>query len=203
MVFAAMPERDVIDEYDVEESPVRSLPDGAYLVDARIPVDDLDDLLGTELPQDDFVKRIVGLPGDQVEVSGGRVFVNGVEQELVDTGVQRLLGDLDELPHPVLGYSILEPPSRRRDLHRHPRRLRAARGATDGQDRERRERHRRGRADGRRVRDRARVRAEPVPRRSERRDAARHGARQGPLWSGSDPGRARSAIGRELKNHSN
>jgi radical SAM superfamily enzyme YgiQ (UPF0313 family) len=26
--------------------------------------------------------------------------------------VQRLLGDLDELPHPVLGYSLLEPPSR-------------------------------------------------------------------------------------------
>ncbi|OAI42246.1 hypothetical protein AYO40_01940 [Planctomycetaceae bacterium SCGC AG-212-D15] len=32
--------------------------------------------------------------------------------ELVDTGIQRLLGDLDELPHPALGYSILEAPSR-------------------------------------------------------------------------------------------
>lgn len=36
--------------------------------------------------------------------------------ELVDTGVQRLLGDLDELPSPVLGYRLLEPPSRRPDL---------------------------------------------------------------------------------------
>jgi radical SAM superfamily enzyme YgiQ (UPF0313 family) len=35
----------------------------------------------------------------------------GVAHELVDTGVQRLLGDLDELPSPVLGYRILEPPS--------------------------------------------------------------------------------------------
>lgn len=35
----------------------------------------------------------------------------GVAQELVDTGLQRLLGDLDELPHPVLGYRLLEPPS--------------------------------------------------------------------------------------------
>ncbi len=35
----------------------------------------------------------------------------GVAQELVDTGVQRLLGDLDELPHPVLGYRLLEAPS--------------------------------------------------------------------------------------------
>ena len=32
-------------------------------------------------------------------------------EELVDTGIQRLLGDLDELPHPVLGYQLLEPPS--------------------------------------------------------------------------------------------
>ncbi|MBI2299657.1 MAG: radical SAM protein [Armatimonadetes bacterium] len=36
---------------------------------------------------------------------------HGVPVELVDTGVQRLLGDLDELPHPVLGYQLLEPPS--------------------------------------------------------------------------------------------
>jgi radical SAM superfamily enzyme YgiQ (UPF0313 family) len=35
----------------------------------------------------------------------------GATEELVDTGVQRLLGDLDELPHPVLGYGLLEPPS--------------------------------------------------------------------------------------------
>ena len=32
-------------------------------------------------------------------------------EELVDTGIQRLLVDLDELPHPVLGYQLLEPPS--------------------------------------------------------------------------------------------
>jgi len=36
--------------------------------------------------------------------AGGRI------EELVDTGVQRLLGDLDELPHPALGYALLEPP---------------------------------------------------------------------------------------------
>ena len=35
----------------------------------------------------------------------------GVAEELVDTGMQRLLGDLDELPHPILGYRLLEPPS--------------------------------------------------------------------------------------------
>jgi radical SAM superfamily enzyme YgiQ (UPF0313 family) len=41
---------------------------------------------------------------------------NGVADELIDTGVQRLLGDLDELPDPVLGYRLLEPPSGRQTL---------------------------------------------------------------------------------------
>jgi radical SAM superfamily enzyme YgiQ (UPF0313 family) len=41
---------------------------------------------------------------------------DGVPEELIDTGMQRLLGDLDELPHPVLGYRLLEPPSRNATL---------------------------------------------------------------------------------------
>ena len=40
-----------------------------------------------------------------------RTNAKGMAEELVDTGIQRLLGDLDELPHPVLGYQLLEPPS--------------------------------------------------------------------------------------------
>lgn len=40
----------------------------------------------------------------------------GVVEELVDTGIQRLVGDLDELPHQVLGYELLEPPSDRATL---------------------------------------------------------------------------------------
>ncbi len=39
-----------------------------------------------------------------------------VAQELLDTGIQRLLGDLDELPHPVPGYRLLEMPSRKATL---------------------------------------------------------------------------------------
>jgi radical SAM superfamily enzyme YgiQ (UPF0313 family) len=41
---------------------------------------------------------------------------DGVAEELFDTGIQRLLGDLDELPDPVLGYRLLEPPSRKATL---------------------------------------------------------------------------------------
>jgi len=37
---------------------------------------------------------------------------DGLAEELIDTGVQRLVGDLDELPDPVLGYRLLEAPSR-------------------------------------------------------------------------------------------
>jgi len=37
---------------------------------------------------------------------------HGVALDIVDTGVQRLLGDLDELPRPTIGYRLLEPPSR-------------------------------------------------------------------------------------------
>jgi hypothetical protein len=33
-------------------------------------------------------------------------------EELIDTGIQRLVGDLDELPDPVAGYGLLEPPGR-------------------------------------------------------------------------------------------
>ncbi len=50
----------------------------------------------------------------------GLVYARGdrdrVAEELVDTGIQRLVADLDELPHPVLGYRLLEPPSRRATL---------------------------------------------------------------------------------------
>jgi len=41
---------------------------------------------------------------------------DGAAEELVDTGIQRLVSDLDELPHPVLGFQLLEPPSRKATL---------------------------------------------------------------------------------------
>lgn len=41
---------------------------------------------------------------------------DGVAEQLVDTGPQRLVGDLDELPHPVSGFQLLEPPSSRATL---------------------------------------------------------------------------------------
>lgn len=42
------------------------------------------------------------------------------EPELVDTGVQRLVRDFDELPEPVQGYRFLERPHSSQFLRRHP-----------------------------------------------------------------------------------
>ena len=53
-----------------------------------------------------------GIPGLVYARTDGE----GVAEELVDTGIQRLLGDLDELPYAVLGYQLLEPPSRKQTL---------------------------------------------------------------------------------------
>ena len=42
--------------------------------------------LRPELRRDDFVKRVVGLPGDEITVVNGRVYINGAEMAWSDTG---------------------------------------------------------------------------------------------------------------------
>jgi len=53
-----------------------------------------------------------GIPG-LVYARGG---ADGVAEELVDTGIQRLVGDLDELPFAAQAFRLLEPPGRRATL---------------------------------------------------------------------------------------
>ncbi|MGE3804227.1 MAG: radical SAM protein [Gemmataceae bacterium] len=52
----------------------------------------------------------------------GLVYRDGDEREplirLINTGTQRLVQDLDELPHPVVSLGLLEPPHRRHTLSR-------------------------------------------------------------------------------------
>ncbi len=54
----------------------------------------------------------------------GLVFREGDEREpltrLIDTGIQRLVQNLDELPSPLLGLQLLEPPHRRKTLSKKP-----------------------------------------------------------------------------------
>jgi putative hemolysin len=45
---------DIVDEYDVEEDDVQQLPDGELLVDGGLPIDELSELLGVDLPDEDW-----------------------------------------------------------------------------------------------------------------------------------------------------
>ena len=70
---------EITDEFDAEEESVEELEDGARRVPARFPVDDLDEILGISI-EDDEVDSVGGLmakylgkvpiPGSSVEVAG-------------------------------------------------------------------------------------------------------------------------------------
>jgi radical SAM superfamily enzyme YgiQ (UPF0313 family) len=66
---------------------------------------------GEPLRQTFLRSRDAGLLDDIPGLVYARTTSRGSAESLIDTGVQRLVGDLDELPHPILGYRLLEPPS--------------------------------------------------------------------------------------------
>ncbi len=45
---------EIVDEYDVEEPPIEPLPGGDVRVNARMPIDELNDLLDAEFPEGDY-----------------------------------------------------------------------------------------------------------------------------------------------------
>lgn len=67
---------EIVDEYDTDEVEVERVDDGEAIVDARLPLDELNELFGTEIESEDFdtvgglVLSLLGrlaAPGDQVE----------------------------------------------------------------------------------------------------------------------------------------
>jgi CBS domain containing-hemolysin-like protein len=69
---------EITDEYDVaERPPVEHLPDGAVRVTSRLPIEDLGELFGVELPADE-VETVAGLLAQQL----GRVPIPGAEAEV-------------------------------------------------------------------------------------------------------------------------
>lgn len=71
---------EIVDEYDTEEPLLREEEDGSYVVDGRYPVDDLEEILGLELPHEDW-DTIGGLVLDlagRVPIEGETFAENGV-----------------------------------------------------------------------------------------------------------------------------
>ncbi len=71
---------EITDEYDAEEVPVEELADGSIRVSARFPVDDLDEIVGIEI-DDDEVDTVGGLMAKhlgKVPIPGSTVAVEGL-----------------------------------------------------------------------------------------------------------------------------
>jgi CBS domain containing-hemolysin-like protein len=79
---------EIVDEYDIEELLVQRLPSGEYLVDGGLPVDDLNELLDIELPNEEW-ESVGGFlfgtlehvpdPGESVEFDGWRFAAEEVD----------------------------------------------------------------------------------------------------------------------------
>jgi putative hemolysin len=79
---------EIVDEYDVEEPAVESLDGGDMRVNARMPIDELNELLDTELPEGDWdtvgglVYNLLGhvpVEGETVECDGHRLRAEKVQ----------------------------------------------------------------------------------------------------------------------------
>jgi CBS domain containing-hemolysin-like protein len=83
---------EIQDEYDDEAKPILEQEDGSYMVTAKLPVDDLDELLGKELKNEDY-DTVGGLvfhelgrvpeKGDSFTKTGLRFTVLGMEKNRI------------------------------------------------------------------------------------------------------------------------
>jgi CBS domain containing-hemolysin-like protein len=71
---------EITDEYDVERPPVEHLADGSVRVSARLPIEDLGELFGVSLPDED-VETVAGLMGQalgRVPIPGAATTIDGL-----------------------------------------------------------------------------------------------------------------------------
>jgi CBS domain containing-hemolysin-like protein len=100
---------EIRDEYDVERPPVEELPDGAYRLTARLPVEDLGELFDVELPRGDDVETVGGLMAQllgRVPIPGSSVTAYGLQLTAVNAGGRRNRIDTvlaSRLPEPDAG----------------------------------------------------------------------------------------------------
>lgn len=97
---------DIRDEYDSEQPMVRKIGSGSYRIDARFPVEDLNDLLGTDLEEEDSYESAGGLlyhtlgripePGDSADIESWRFTVEKVSgQRILFIRISQLSGESD------------------------------------------------------------------------------------------------------------
>ena len=73
---------EIVDEYDQEVPPVAELGEQRFRLSARLPVDDLGELFGLRLPEEDDVDTVLGLMAkelNKVPIPGSVVRWNGIE----------------------------------------------------------------------------------------------------------------------------
>ena len=117
---------EIVDEYDVEEEPLEELPSGEISVNARMNIDDVNEMLDSELPEGDWDSvggLLIGLLG-HVPVEGEVAEVDGVRlrAEKVTAAASAASSSPGRLRE--VGLLHLRRPSERRKVHaaqRHPR----------------------------------------------------------------------------------
>jgi len=85
---------EIVDEFDVEEPAVQRLADGSVVLSGRLPIGDVEEILGAELPQGtwdtlgglvlDLAGHVPGT-GEAVDVDGFHLVVQGVQGRRVGT----------------------------------------------------------------------------------------------------------------------
>lgn len=100
---------EIVDEYDTEEIAAQRLPNGDVLVDGGMAVDELNELLGGELPDDDWdtvgglvfsTLEHVPVPGEELEFHGWHFTAEEVEGRrvrLVRVRAAAPVADLDDV----------------------------------------------------------------------------------------------------------
>ena len=98
---------EIADEYDAEEVEVEVLSDGATRVSSRYPIDDLDELFGFDVDEEDvdsvgglMAKHLgrVPIPGSHVEAHGLRFEAEGASGRRNKIGTV-LITRLEPVPH--------------------------------------------------------------------------------------------------------
>ena len=103
---------EITDEYDVERPPIEHLEDGAVRVAAKVPIEDLGDVFGVELPTDE-VETVGGLLAQtlgRVPIPGAAVDVGGLH--LVAEGTTGRRNRIDSV---LVRRSETEPPAGKND----------------------------------------------------------------------------------------